>query len=149
MIEKRKNINRGYRKLHVWQDAIELYASVSKIFSKLPYDLKRISSNAIDASQSISRNISEGYCRRSIKEYLNYLNFSLGSCGELYTCYYSCFMEKQISEIEFEELDLLHYKVENQLIKLIESLQKKKMDNDWDESLFSSNLPTLQSSNLP
>lgn len=97
MIENRKNINRGYRKLHVWQDAVELYALVSKIFSKFPYDLKRISSNAIDASQSISRNISEGYCRKGIKEYLNSLNYSLGSCGELYTCYYSCFKANQRS----------------------------------------------------
>ena len=146
MIEKRKNINRGYRKLHVWQDAIELYTLASKIFSKFPCDLKRISSNAIDASQSISRNIAEGYCRKSVKEYLNSLNYSLGSCGELYSCYYSCFQAKQISENEFEELDTLHYKVENQLIKLIESIQKKKINDDWEDSFIT---PTFQSSNLP
>jgi len=80
---------------------------------------------------------------------LNSLNYSLGSSGELYTCYYSCFKANQISESEFEELDALHYKVENQLIKLIESLQKKKIDNDWNDSFIPSNLPTLQSSNLP
>jgi len=57
MIEKRKNINRGYRKLHVWQDAVELYVLVNKIFSNFPYHQKRISSNALDAAQSISRNI--------------------------------------------------------------------------------------------
>lgn len=146
MIEKRKNINRGYRKLHVWQDAIELYVLVSTTFSKFPYDLKRVASNAIDAAQSISRNISEGYCRKGVKEYLNSLNYSLGSCGELYTCYYSCFQAKQISEKEFEELDTLHYKVENQLIKLIESIQKKKINNDWEDSFIN---PAFQSSNLP
>lgn len=146
MIEKRKNINRGYRKLHVWQDAVELYVLTSKLFSKFPYDLKRISSNAMDAAQSISRNISEGYCRKSVKEYLNSLNHSLGSCGELYTCYYSCFRAGQITESNFEEIDALHYKVENQLIKLIESIQKKKNNDDWQDSFA---LPSFPSSNLP
>ncbi|MBI4929863.1 MAG: four helix bundle protein [Bacteroidetes bacterium] len=134
MIAERKNINRGYKKLEVWQDAIELYVVVCKIFSKLPYDLMKVKSNSIDASHSISRNISEGYCRKGLTEYLNFLNYSLGSCGELHTCYYACYKATQISEIEFEELDMLHYKVENKLIRLIESLQKKKKDGDWDDS---------------
>ena len=34
-------------------------------------------------------NISEGYCRRSLKEYLNHLNIALGSCGEFHSCYES------------------------------------------------------------
>ena len=146
MIEKRKNINRGFRKLHVWQDAVEIYALACKIFSKLPYNANKVSSNSIDAAHSISRNIAEGYCRKGVKEYLNFLNYSLGSCGEFDSCYYSCFKAAQISEKEFEELDLLHYKVENQLIKLIGSLQNKKINDDWQDSFA---LPSIQSSNLP
>jgi hypothetical protein len=30
-------------------------------------------------------------------------------------------------------LDLQHYKVENKLIKLIESIQRKKKSNDWED----------------
>jgi hypothetical protein len=33
---------------------------------------KKVAAIGIDAAQSISRNISEGYCRRSLKEYLNH-----------------------------------------------------------------------------
>jgi len=40
----------------------------------------------IGFSHSISRNIAEGYSRRSIKEYLNFLNISLGSSGEYHSC---------------------------------------------------------------
>jgi hypothetical protein len=36
-----------------------------KIFSKFPFELKKVAANSIDAAHSISRNISEGYCRRS------------------------------------------------------------------------------------
>lgn len=129
----RKNINRGFRKLRVWQDAIALYTLAYKIFSNFPFEIKKVASNSIDAAHSISRNIAEGYCRRSLKEYLNHLNFALGSCGEFHSCYVSCHRADQIALNEFEQLDELHYKVENQLIKLIESLQKKQEANQWDD----------------
>src|SRR4030067_1910854 len=87
---ERKNINRGFKQLRVWQDAIELYLLAMKMFPKFPFEMKKTASNAIDAAHSISRNIAEGYCRRSLKEYLNFLNISLGSCGEFHSCYYSC-----------------------------------------------------------
>lgn len=119
MIAKRKNINRGYKKLEVWQDAIELYILACKIFCKLPNDLMKVKSNSVDASHSISRNISEGYCRKGLTEYLNFLNYALGSCGELHSCYYAYYKANQISEKEYEEVDTLHYKVENKSIKLI------------------------------
>jgi four helix bundle protein len=85
----RKNINRGFKKLRVWQDAISLYSLAYKLFSNFPFELKKVAANSIDASHSISRNISEGYCRRSLKKYLNYLNIALGPCGEFHSCYES------------------------------------------------------------
>jgi len=88
-IMERKNINRGFKELRVWQDAVSLYVLACKIFSDFPFELKKVAANSIDAVHSISRNISEGYCRRGLKEYLNYLNFALGSCGEFHSCYVS------------------------------------------------------------
>jgi four helix bundle protein len=61
---ERKNINRGFKGLRVWKDAIELYVRASRIFSNFPFELKKVASNTIDAAHSISRNIAEGYCRR-------------------------------------------------------------------------------------
>lgn len=80
------------------------------------------------------RNIAEGYCRKSIKEYLNFLNIGLGSCGEFHSSYYSFYKAGQIKDEDFEELDKLNYKVENQLIQLIKKLQNKKNYEDWDDS---------------
>lgn len=82
----------------------------------------------------ISRNIAEGHCRRSIKEYLNFLNIGLASCGEFHSSCYSFYKARQISASDFEDLDKLHYKLENQLIKLIESLQNKKNKDYWQDS---------------
>jgi four helix bundle protein len=69
-----------------WNDAIELYLLACAILLKLPYQLGKVTANSIDAAHSISLNVVEGHCRRSLKEYLNYLNFALGSCGEIRPC---------------------------------------------------------------
>jgi len=134
MKTERKNVNRGFKRLNVWKDSVSLYILACKIFAKFPFELRKIAANSIDASHSISRNVSEGYCRRSLKEYLNYLNIALGSCGEFHSCYESCMQAEQISEEEYEELDILHYKVENQLLRLIESLQRKQRGGQWEET---------------
>jgi four helix bundle protein len=130
----RKNINRGFKKLRVWNDAIELYVLACEILSKLPYQLSKVAANSIDAAHSISRNIAEGYCRRSLKEYLNYLNFSLASCGEFHSCCESFRQAKQIAEQDYEKLDEVHYRVENELIQLIRTLQKKQGAGGWEDT---------------
>jgi len=130
----RKNINRGFKRLRIWQDSISLYVMAFKIFSTFPFELKKVAANSIDAVHSVSRNISEGYCRRSLKEYLNHLNIALGSCGEFHSCYESFKQAGQITEEEYEKLDQLHYKVENGLLKLMESLQKKQKVGDWEDT---------------
>jgi hypothetical protein len=60
----RKNINRGFKKLRGWLDAVSRYFSACNIFSNFPFELKKVAANSIDVAHSISRNISEGYCRR-------------------------------------------------------------------------------------
>ena len=131
---ERKNINRGFRQLRVWNNAIDPYVLTCKILSGSPYELKKTISNCIDAAHSISRNIAEGYSRRSIKEYLNYLNIALGSSGEYYSSIFSFYKADQITEEDFEKLDKLHYKTENVLIQLTKSLQQKLKENEWDEN---------------
>lgn len=133
----RKNINRGFKKLRVWQDAVSLYVLACKILANFPFEFKKLAANSIDAAHSISRNISEGYRRRSLKEYLNHLNIALGSCGEFHSCYESFKQAGQITGEEYERLDQLHYKVENALLKLVRSLQKKQKDKRWEDNFQS------------
>jgi len=65
---------------------------------------------------------------------LNLLNIALGSCGEFYSCYESFKQAGQINSEQYEKLDQLHYKVENGLISLIKSLQKKLRNGEWEET---------------
>jgi len=130
---KRKNINRGYTKLRVWEDSVLLFKSVYKTNKNFPYELSKSRNNILDAAHSILRNIAEGYCRKNFKEYLNFLNIALGSCGELLSGIISFKAIEQIDEINFEILDELHFKVENELLGLIKSLQKKQNDGYWED----------------
>lgn len=99
-------------------------------------ELKRVASQAIASSDSVHRNISEGYCRRSIKEYLNFLNYALGSLGESVSGLHACWKSKQISEENFERLDKLAFKLENGLLKLVESLERKRYKGEWIDHLM-------------
>jgi four helix bundle protein len=131
-----KNKNRGYQQLRVWQDSIEFYRLTSQTFRKLPFELKRVALQAIAASDSVHRNIAEGYCRKSIREYLNFLNIALGSLGESVSGFHAYREAGQITEEDFIALNQLAYKIENGLLKLVESLERKKLDGDWVDSLI-------------
>lgn len=134
-MEERKNKNRGFKQLRVWQDAIELFVLVNKILKGIPYEHYKSRMNVLDACHSIQRNISEGYCRRSAKEYLNFLNFSLGSAGELNSSMIAYHKAEIISDDDFEQFDKLLFKLENGLLKLASSIQDKiNKGESWDDS---------------
>ncbi len=132
MIE-RKNVNRGFKKLRVWNDAVEIYILTCKHLIPSPFELKKVSANCIDAAHSISRNIAEGHSRKSLKEYLYFCNIALGSSAEYHSCIYSFHIAGQITDEAFEAIDELHFKMENELIQLIKSLQVKLKEGTWDD----------------
>jgi four helix bundle protein len=135
MGEERKGMMRGYKKLRVWQDAKALYVLTWKVFKKFPMELSRIRSQQLASVDSVHRNISEGYCRRSLKEYIQHLNIALGSLGESASSLDVYETAGHISEAEFEEMDALSWKLENGLKKLVESLQEKSAD-EWSDTFL-------------
>ena len=126
-----RNKNRGYMQLVVWQKAVELFELVWKIaFVDAKIDL-RLRSQLTDAAQSVSANIAEGYGRRSVGEYIQFLYYALGSLAETMTRAIGLKRTNQISAARFHDFDLLHYEVENRLLRLIEKLEYKRDDEDW------------------
>src|SRR6185503_13893242 len=111
--------NRGYQQLRVWQDAIDFYVACCRVFRAFPYDLRRVASQGIASADSVHRNIAEGYCRRSIREYMQSLNYALGSLGES--------VSGLIAYRKAEPLNSLAFRLENGLLKLVESLERKEM----------------------
>ena len=131
-----RNKNRGYQQLRVWQDAIDLYVLNWRVFRRFPFELKRVASQAISSSDSVHRNIAEGYCRRSLREYLQFLNIALGSLGESVSGFHAYRKAEQISEDDYKALNDLSFKLENGLLKLVESLEQKQETGDWIDSLI-------------
>jgi len=106
-----RNKNRGYQQLRVWNDATDYYVLSCRTFRSFPYELRRVASQAIACADSVHRNIAEGYCRRSIREYLHFLNIALGSLGESLSGLHAYRKAGQVPEIEFHELDTLSFKI--------------------------------------
>ncbi|HEY3761289.1 MAG TPA: four helix bundle protein [Verrucomicrobiae bacterium] len=129
-------------KLEAWQRGMDLFSMTFKLSAQVP-DFK-LKSQFRDAAQSVSANIAEGYGRRSLPEYLQFLYTAKGSMAEALTRAIGLKNVKLISDDEFENFDQLHYEIENKLLKLIESLESKRRTKEWSDSL-----PVIQKSNNP
>ncbi len=131
-IEINKNINRGYRKLEVWKEAVELYSIVNtkiKTINELSFKTK---AQIEDSALSVSSNIAEGYCRRHLKENIQFNTVALSSLGENYSQIFALLNAEQIDEEWFNQYDRVHYSLENKLVKLNKSSIEKLMSNyDW------------------
>lgn len=136
MASKRKNKNRGYQQLRVWEDAIKLYAESCRAVGEWPFEMKRLASQAMASADSVHRNIAEGYCRRSIREYIHYLYIALGSLGESVSGYHAYLTADQLSDETFETLDQLAFKLENGLLRLVEALERKQDAGGWTDRLI-------------
>ena len=130
---KRRNLNRGYMKLDVWRRGMDLFALAFQLTSPIT-DFK-LKSQFTDAAQSVSANIAEGYGRRSLPEYLQFLYTAKGSLAEAFTRAVGFWRVQLISDNSFESFDQLHYEVENKLLNLISSLESKRGSDTWQTSL--------------
>ncbi len=130
---KNKNINRGYRNLEVWKEAVDLYSFVSnEIIEKINKVSFKVKAQVEDSIFSVSSNIAEGYCRRSLRENVQFVNIALGSLGENYSQIFTLFNAEKINEKEFIEFDKMHYSLENKLISFNKSMVNKLAnDENW------------------
>ena len=130
---KRRNLNRGYMKLDVWQRGIDLFEMAFRLAAAVS-DFK-LKSQFSDATQSVSANVAEGYGRRSLPEYLQFLYTAKGSLAETFTRGCGLWRVHLITDADFQAFDQLHYEGENKLLSLISALESKRGTNEWQTSL--------------
>lgn len=106
---------RNFRELDVWKDSISFVKEVYLFIEKLPdsenFGLKSQISRCV---VSIPSNIAEGCAKDSQKDFVRFLQISLGSAFELETHFVIC---KELSYISVEE--------EKVLIEKLNTLQKR------------------------
>ncbi len=94
-----------FEELDIWQLGREICQDVWDKFenSALGKDFE-LRNQMNRSSGSIMDNIAEGFERNGRKEFIQFLSYSKGSCGELRSQLYRAFDRKHITEEEFEFL---------------------------------------------
>ncbi|HIP48366.1 MAG TPA: four helix bundle protein [Lutibacter sp.] len=106
---------RNFRKLHVWSDARILVKEVYFLTSKLPQTEKfGLISQINRRAVSIPANIAEGSAKDSQKDFIRFLQISLGSSFELETHLIIC-----------NDIDFLNTEESTIIISKIQQLQNE------------------------
>ena len=131
LLNRNKNINRGYRKLEVCKEAINLYVFVKEKVRSLNSVPFKVKAQVEDSIYSYHSNIAEGYSRRSIKEYVHFVNISLSSLAENYSQIFALHYGGDIDRRWFDEYDKKLYSLENKLVQMNKTMIAKVDQNVW------------------
>ena len=132
IINRNKNINRGYRKLDVWKEAIELFVFVKKRLNNLKTISFKVKAQVEDSIFSVHSNIAEGYSRRYLKETIQFNNIALASLAENYSQNFALLVSEDIDRVWFDEYDSKHYSLENKLINFNKAqIKQLKNKQEW------------------
>jgi four helix bundle protein len=132
ILNRNKNINRGFRKLDVWNEVIELYVFV-KLEILINQDITfKVKAQIEDSVFSVHSNIAEGYGRRYLKENIQFNSIALASLAENYSQVFALFRVHLIDKEFFDNYDNQHYSLENKLINYNKSqVEQLKGKADW------------------
>lgn len=132
LIERNKNINRGFRKLVVWKEAIDFFVFVKKKLDNISVISFKVKAQIEDSAFSIHSNIAEGYSRRHLKESIQFNSIALASLAENYSQILALYEAEIIDREWFDEYDKNHYSLENKLINYTKSqIQQLKDKTSW------------------
>lgn len=116
---------KGYHKLVVWERARELVKLIYLFTETFPKSEEfGLKGQLRRAAVSIVLNIVEGYRRKSIKDYLHFLNIADGSLSELEAALELCLDLEFLTEEDYDLLEKKRSEVGYLLYKLIQSLNK-------------------------
>lgn len=112
----------SFKELIVWQRSIELVKEIYKITGDFPKsELYGLISQMRRAAISIPSNIAEGYKRKNLGEYIQFLSIADASAAELET---QIIISKELfSTVNFSKIESLLVEVQKMLTVLIRKLK--------------------------
>lgn len=117
-----------FEDLDCWKTSLELCNKVGELIESGSFEKHfRLIGQIEGSSGSIMDNIAEGFERGSRGEFIQFLGYSKGSCGEFRSQLYRALGRKHINEEQFNELYTLAVRVSIMLQKFIEYLQKTEI----------------------
>ena len=115
----------SYKQLEVWKRSIELVKEIYRITDQLPKsELYSLVSQMRRAAISIPSNIAEGYKRRNLGEYVQFLSIADASAAELET---QIIIAKELySNINLSKAESLLEETQKMLTVIIRKLNAKR-----------------------
>lgn len=107
---------RNFKELDIWKESKVLAKEIYLLTNSLPLDEKfGLTSQIKRCVISIPSNIAEGAAKDSQKDFLRFLQISLGSCFELESHLLLCIdlnlLEKEITEIHLTSIERLQKRI--------------------------------------
>jgi len=116
-----------YRELIVWRKSMDFVTSIYQVSKLFPNDENfGLTSQLRRSAISIPSNISEGYGRNSLNDYIRFLNISVGSLYEVQTQIEIAFNLKYIENEQFKSIYDSTREIERMMSSLIRKLNEKK-----------------------
>lgn len=114
-----------FEDIESWKKASELAEKIGKHIDNGKFKKNfRLIDQIEGSAGSVMDNIAEGFERGSRQEFILFLGYSKGSCGELRSQLYRALNRKYITQTEFDELYTLAVNISSLLQKFIEYLLK-------------------------
>ena len=119
---------RRFEEIDAWKVAREMCLKIGTIIDEGSFKKSyRLIAQVESSSGSIMDNIAEGFERGTRAEFIQFLGYSKGSCGEFRSQLYRASDRKYLTQEQFDELYSLAIRVSAMLQKLIEYLQKTEV----------------------
>jgi four helix bundle protein len=116
----------NFRKLIIWQKAMNLVTKTYNSTKEFPKEeIFGLTSQIRRCSISIPSNIAEGHGRESNKEYLRFLNISIGSLFELQTQLEIAKNIEYLTEEDFNNLYDDSREIERMLVSFINKIKER------------------------
>uniref|UniRef100_UPI0040485401 four helix bundle protein n=1 Tax=Polaribacter sp. TaxID=1920175 RepID=UPI0040485401 len=116
-----------FRELLVCQKSMSFVTEIYKVSKSFPDDENFVLSSQIRKSAiSVPSNISEGYGRDGLKDYLRFLNIAIASLFELQTQLEIAYNLEYIKEEKFNSLYDLSREIERMLSSFIRTIKSRR-----------------------
>ncbi len=126
MVVKDVKVEKGFRKLIVWQRAHQWVLMIYKLTEKFPkHEMFGLVSQMRRAAVSVAANMAEGYAAGGKGQFGRYLDIAQGSLSEVEYYLILALDLKYITQSEYEQVESLRVETGYLLYRLIESLGRK------------------------
>ncbi len=115
----------NFKRLKIWKEGVFLTKETYKIIRNFPdFEKFNLVSQLIRCAVSIPSNIAKGTNKRTNRNFIQYLENSLGSAFEWETQLIIAYSEKYISEERFKECELKFQEIQKMISRFIDGLDK-------------------------